>query len=134
MVRSTGNKNIENYVESFFENIRYSKEVEKVKESIIKKLNNEYRLEEAKDKRTAFSNIVKKYNTLESLVSSINYDITKIDKWFNKEVITYETFEGKFKREKKYIYLITILSIVSIMYFITIFMQARDLKYLYLVP
>ena len=40
MVRSTVNKNIENYVESFFENIRYSKEVEKVKESIIKKLNN----------------------------------------------------------------------------------------------
>ena len=134
MVRSTVNKNIENYVESFFENIRYSKEVEKVKESIIKKLNNEYRLEEAKDKRTAFSNIVKKYNTLESLVSSVNYDITKIDKWFNKEVITYETFEDKFKREKKYIYLITILSIVSIMYLITILMQARDLKYLYLVP
>ena len=129
------NKNIENYVESFFENVHYSKEVEKVKESIIKKINNEYRLEEAKNKRTAFSNIVSKYNTLESLVKSINYDTTKIDKWFNKEVTTtYEEFEIKFKKEKKYIYLITILSIVSIMYFITIFMQAKDIKYLFLVP
>ena len=129
------NKNIENYVKSFFENVHYSKEVEKVKESIIKKVNNEYRLEEAKDKRTAFSNIVKKYNTLESLAQSINYDVTKIDKWFNKEVTTtYEDFELEFKKEKKYIYLITILSIVSVMYFITIFMQARDIKYLYVVP
>ena len=130
MVRSTVNKNIENYVESFFENVHYSKEVERVKESIIKKVNNEYRLEEAKNKRTAFSKIVKKYNTLESLIESINYDTTKIDKWFNKEVTTtYEEFESKFKKERRYIYLITILSIVSVMYFITIFMQAKDIKY-----
>ena len=41
-------KKITNYVESFFEEIHYSKEIELVKEKIISKINNEYPIEKEK--------------------------------------------------------------------------------------
>lgn len=112
---NTIDKKINSYVESFFEGVHYSKEAEKTKEKIVKKLNEEY-LKET-DKRYAFQNIVKKYNSLENLVESVGTDKNEIDKWFNKEVTTtYEEFDKEFKKEKKHIYIITILSIITCSY------------------
>ena len=53
-------KRIVNYVESFFEELHYSKEIESAKEKIITKLNDEFTIEKENDKRNAFKKIVKK--------------------------------------------------------------------------
>ena len=44
-------KKITNYVESFFEELHYSKEIESAKEKIILKINEEYLKESKKDKK-----------------------------------------------------------------------------------
>ena len=106
-----------NYVESFFEDIHYSKDVSKAKEKVINKLSEEYNLEKQKDKRNAFKKIVKKYNSLEAMLDAVNVDKNKIDKWFNKEVTTtFEDFKIAFKKERKHIYVTTILSIIAFAY------------------
>ena len=63
---------IVNYVESFFEELHYSKEIESAKEKIISKLNDEYLKEKDNDKRDAFKKIVNKYSCLEDMLTSIN--------------------------------------------------------------
>jgi len=105
---------IEGYVNSFFKEAYYSKDVEKVKKKIIDKLNDEYIEELSKNKRYAFENVINKYPTLESMVESVGVDKNKIEKWFNKEVTTtYEEFNNMFKKERKHIYITTIISILA---------------------
>ncbi len=50
-MRRTINKNIENYVDSFFEGVYYSKEAENAKREIIETLKAEYIEEKEKDKQ-----------------------------------------------------------------------------------
>lgn len=89
-------KKIINYVESFFEELHYSKEIEQAKEKVIIKLNDEYQKE--KDRKNAFKKIVKKYSSLEDMLKSINIDSKKLDKWYNKDVsMDYNDFEKDFK-------------------------------------
>jgi len=108
-------KNIKRYVESFFENVYYSPEVFDVKEKIIQKINEEYIKEKEINKKNPFEVMVQKYNNLDSMVKSINYDPSIIDSWFNKEVTTtYDEFKKEFKHEKIFIYLISLLSILAL--------------------
>lgn len=110
-------KKITNYVESFFEELHYSKEIESAKENIIIKINEEYLKESKKDKKEAFKNIVNKYNSLESMLELVKIDTKKIDKWYNLEISnTFEEFKKEFKKERKHIYLTTILGIISFVY------------------
>ena len=119
----TNNKNIENYVNSFFTGIYYSKEAENAKEKIIKQLDEEYKEELALDKRNAFQNIVERYPSFESLVEIVGLDSEDIDKWFNKEItISYDSFNKQFKKTKKNLYIISIFTMISIMYLISAFL------------
>ena len=100
---------IKNYVESFFTNVYYSDEVFRVKEKILKKVNDDYNKELENNKKNAFEVIVNKYNTLEAMVNSISYDSSRIEKWFSKNVTTtYDDFIINFNKEKKYIYLVSV--------------------------
>ena len=111
---------IENYVNSFFEGIHYSKETEEAKEKIINKLNDEYSKELKDNPRYAFQNIIEKYPSLEDMAESIGINKNNIDRWFNKEItMAYDEFEAKFKKTRKNLYIISILTIISVMYIIT---------------
>ena len=108
---------IKNYVELFFEEIKYSKEIEEIKEKIIEKLNEEYDKLLLEDKRNAFKNIVNKYSNLESMLESIGIDKSEIDNWYNVKITSsYEEFKKVFKKERNHIYISTILGIFSFVY------------------
>ena len=108
---------IKNYVELFFEEIKYSKEIEEIKEKIIEKLNEEYDKLLLEDKRNAFKNIVNKYSNLESMLESIWIDKSEIDNWYNVKITSsYEEFKKVFKKERNHIYISTILGIFSFVY------------------
>jgi len=95
---------ITNYVESFFEELHYSKEIESAKEKIISKLNDEYLNEKEKDKRNAFKKFVKKYSSLEEMLNSIGIDNKKLEKWFDKDVsMDFNDFKIEFKKESIFI-------------------------------
>ena len=122
---------IENYVNSFFVGVHYSRETEESKEKIISKLKEEYIEEIDDDPRYAFQNIVARYPSLEDMVESIGIDKKNIDKWFNKEItMNYEDFEKSFKKARKNLYIITILTIVVIMYLITAVLYNSAFVYL----
>ncbi|ORX76964.1 Metallo-dependent phosphatase [Anaeromyces robustus] len=124
--KSDVEKNIKNYVESFFENAYFSKEVFDIKNQIIKKLNEKYIEEKNNNNKNPFEIIVQKYNSLESLVKSVNYDVSEIDNWFNKKItITYDNFNRIIKQEKIYIYIITALSIFSIEILLSAFLPSK---------
>ncbi len=109
------NKRIENYVESFFEGIEYSKEVDQVKEKIIAKISREYEKELEENKTYAFKTIVNKYNSLETMVESIDYDSANIDRWYSKEVSSsYDEFYGLLKKEINHSYLVSIITVFFI--------------------
>ena len=113
------NDKIVNYVNSFFDEVYYSKDVERIKNKIIDKIDSEYTELVKDDKKNAFKIIVQKYNCLENMLDSVNVDKSKIDKWYNKDVsMSFETFLGKFKKERKHIYAITILGIFAVVYLI----------------
>lgn len=106
-----------NYVNSFFEGIKYSKEVETIKNKIIRKINDDF-IEE-KDQKNAFKNIVKKYNSIEKMLESVSIDPKVINKWYSEDVtITYDEFNKMFKKQRHHIYLVTILGIITIAYLI----------------
>lgn len=114
--QETSNK-IKNYVDSFFEEIMYSSEVEDTKERIIEKLNEEYNSFLEKDKKNAFKDIVNKYPNIESMLESVDIDKNELYKWYNVEITSnYEEFKKVFKKERKHIYGTTILSIFSFVY------------------
>ena len=125
------NKSIENYVDSFFIGIYYSKEAENAKEKIIEALNDEFNEELETNERYAFENIVRRYPSLESLTALVGVDKKQIEKWFNKGVVTtYECFYKDFKKARKKLYIITALTIVSFMYLITGFLYRNAFIYL----
>ena len=125
------NKSIENYVDSFFIGIYYSKEAENAKEKIIEALNDEFNEELETNERYAFENIVRRYPSLESLTALVGVDKKQIEKWFNKGVVTtYECFYKDFKKARKKLYIITALTIVSFMYLITGFLYSNAFIYL----
>ncbi len=108
------NSKIINYVESFFDGIQYSKEIENTKEKIILKLNEEFLEEKDKKNKKAFETIVKKYNNIETMVESVNVDKNKINSWYDREITTtIEDFKKSLKKEKRHICLMTILGIIS---------------------
>lgn len=112
-------KNIVNYVESFFEELHYSKEIELAKEKIIQKINDEYLKEKEKNKKNAFKNIVNKYSSLEDMLKAVSIDSKKLNKWYNKDVsMDYNEFKKELKNERKHIYGVTILGIIAVAYFL----------------
>jgi len=112
-------KNIKSYVESFFEDVDYSKEVYMVKEKIIEKLNEEYKKERELNKKNAFEIIVNRYNSLESMVKGINYNTEEISNWFDKRItISYDDFCKTFKREKLFFYIITLFGIIALRFLV----------------
>lgn len=112
-------KNIVNYVESFFEELHYSKEIELAKEKIIQKINDEYLKEKEKNKKNAFKNIVNKYSSLEDMLKAVSIDSKKLNKWYNKDVsMDYNEFKKELKKERKHIYGVTILGIIAVAYFL----------------
>ena len=116
-MRKTINKNIENYVDSFFEGVYYSKEAENAKREIIETLNYEYLEEMEKDKKSAFQVIVRRYPTFDSLIECIDLDKKETDDWFSKKVTTtYESFEKELKKERNHIYVVTLFTIISLIY------------------
>ncbi|OUM62868.1 hypothetical protein PIROE2DRAFT_10729 [Piromyces sp. E2] len=107
-------KNINYYIESFFENAHYTEEVLKVKNIIINKINEEYELEKEKNNKNAFEVIIQRYNNLETMVKNIGYDASVIDLWFNMDITsTHEEFKNVLIRKKFYIYIITVFGILS---------------------
>lgn len=120
-------KKIINYVESFFEEIYYSKEIESAKNKIIYKLNDEYLKEKEKDKKAAFKNIVKKYNCIEKMLTLVNISSNKLDEWYKKDIsLDFDEFKKELKKEKKHIYATTILGIVTIVYFLQSILYFRE--------
>lgn len=110
-------KKIINYVDSFFEELHYSKEIESAKEKIISKLNGEYLIEKRKNKKDAFENIVKKYSSIENMLHCVNIDRKKLDKWYKKDVsMDFNYFKMKLKKERRHIYATTILGIIAFVY------------------
>lgn len=113
------NPRIINYVESFFDGIQYSKEIENTKEKIILRINKEYIKEKEKNNKKAFETIVRKYHNLETMVESVNIDKNIIKNWYEKEVTTsIDDFKKIFMINKRQISLATILGIISFTYLI----------------
>lgn len=108
---------IKNYVDSFFEEIKYSKEIEETKTKIIEKLNEEYNSFLEKDKKNAFKNIVNKYPNIESMLEGVNVDKNELNHWYNVDITSsYEEFNRLLKKERKHIYATTILGIITLAY------------------
>lgn len=108
-----------NYVDSFFDDLYYSKEIEGIKKKIILKLNDEYFQEKGNDKRNAFKKIVKKYSSIEDMLKSINVNSSKLNQWYNKDVnMDFNDFKKKFSIVKVHIYIFTILGITTFIYFL----------------
>lgn len=108
---------IKNYVDSFFEEIKYSKEIEETKTKIIEKLNEEYNSFLEKDKKNAFKNIVNKYPNIESMLEGVNVDKNELNHWYNADITSsYDEFNRLFKKERKHIYATTILGIITLAY------------------
>ena len=59
MVKKEVSNKIKNYVDSFFEEIKYSSDIEEIKGKIVEKLDEEYTSFLEKDKKNAFKDILK---------------------------------------------------------------------------
>ncbi len=118
------NKIILNYVESFFYGIPYSKNSLLIKEKIIEKLEEEYHRLEEKEEEDIFEKLVSKYNNLYSLAKLADIPESDIDKIKAKEnATTLEEIKNKFKTERKNIYTLLILLIISAVYAFNTIMQ-----------
>jgi len=114
-VRTKPEKKIKYYIESFFENVYYSQEIYDIKLLALQKINEEYVKEKENNKKNAFEVIVQKYNSLESIVRSVDNSV-EIEKWFSKKEITttYNRFKEELTRKKIHIYFFLLLCIFFI--------------------
>jgi hypothetical protein len=81
----------------------------------LQKINEEYVKEKENNKKNAFEVIVQKYNSLESIVRSVDNSV-EIEKWFSKKEITttYNRFKEELTRKKIHIYFFLLLCIFFI--------------------
>lgn len=107
---------IKNYIESFFEEIPFSAKAETAKTRILEKVRKEYdKLLENNSKRVAFSKIVKKYNSLESLAKAAGYKEEDVKSWTsNEDVVDEAKYLKHFRRERLHIYSTTIFGLGAI--------------------
>ena len=107
------------YVESFFEEIRYSKEISEAKNQIIEALNQEYLESKEQSKQNAFESLVEKYPTLQSMAARVGKDSNEVNDWINREVsLSWEGFQEKFKKERRHIYLAAFLIVAALYYLV----------------
>ena len=107
---------INNYIESFFEEIPFSVKAEAAKTKILETITKEYKkLLEGNTKRVAFSKIVKKYNSLELLAKAAGYTDEDVKLWTSKEdVVDEEVYLKHFRRERIHIYATTAFGLAAI--------------------
>ena len=107
---------INNYIESFFEEIPFSTKAESAKTKILDKITKEYnKLLENNSKRVAFSKIVKKYNSLETLAKAAGYKDEDVKVWTsNTDVVEEEAYLKHFRRERIHIYATTAFGLAAI--------------------
>ncbi len=106
-----------NYVESFFEPIRYSREVVEAKRAIIEALDPVYTAMKEESETEAFKNLVAKYPNLESLLEAAGIDRIKADEWRESKTLeTFDDFRARFNKRRKWIWITVALLTVSVFY------------------
>ena len=117
MPKPTSDVAVKNYVESFFEPIRYSREVVEAKQAIIESLNPVYASMKQENKNDAFKNLVAKYPDLESLLEAAGIDRAKADEWRGRKTLeTFDDFRARFNKHRKRIWITVALLTISIFY------------------
>ncbi|MBO4429415.1 MAG: metallophosphoesterase, partial [Clostridia bacterium] len=115
--KPTSDVAVKNYVESFFEPIRYSREVVEAKQAIIESLNPVYASMKQENKNDAFKNLVAKYPDLESLLEAAGIDRAKADEWRGRKTLeTFDDFRARFNKHRKRIWITVALLTISIFY------------------
>lgn len=107
---------INNYIESFFEEIPFSTKAEAAKTKILETITKEYNeLLKNNSKRVAFSRIVKKYSSLELLAKATGYTNEDVKSWTSSEDVADEALYLKhFRRERIHIYTTTFFGLAAI--------------------
>lgn len=111
-------KRIVKLVELYFEDIPYSEEIIKAQRDIESALNFEYeRLQEEKTDDTIFEALVKKYGKLSDMAVLAGYSAEDVGKWRSiSGTKGKKTLKKEFFRQRIRIYLISILTIFSVVY------------------
>ena len=108
---------VRNYVESFFEPIRYSREVVEAKKAIIEALDPVYAGMNEESETDAFKNFVAKYPDLESLLEAAGIDRAKADEWRERKATeTFEDFRSRFNKRRRWIWITVALIVIASIY------------------
>ena len=99
---------VKNYVESFFEPIRYSKESSDAKSAVVAALIPEYEKLKRDNGADAFRVFVAKYPDIETLLDAAGIDRANAAKWREQKAnVSYEEFMSSFKKRRLWAWIIT---------------------------
>ena len=105
---------VKNYVESFFEPIRYSKESTEAKKAIIATLEPEFAVLKQENENDAFKNFVSKYTDIESLLACVGIDGIKAKEWHEcEQTVAFADFLAQFRSVKKWLWIIIALFVIA---------------------
>ena len=105
---------VRNYVESFFEPIRYSKKSAEVKKAIIETLEPVWAEMKFNDSKNAFRNFVAAYPDLDALIDAAGIERAETNEWSkNKPTISFENFRAVFNRHRRWCWIIVALLVFS---------------------
>lgn len=105
---------VQDYVESFFKPIRYSKESAEAKKSIIAALEPEFAALKQENENDAFKNFVSKYPDIESLLVAAGIDGKKAKEWQEREQsVSFADFSAQFRNIKKWLWIIIALFVIA---------------------
>ena len=122
---------VQNYVESFFDPIRYSREVAESKKKIIETLEPVYASMKAENESDAFRAFVADYPDLGALLAAAGIDRAKAAEWQERKAdVTYDDFRARFDRRRKRIWITTALFVLAALYIPTAVLYSGD----YMVP
>ena len=122
---------VKNYVESFFEPIRYSREVVEAKRNIIEALDPVFTSMKEENENDAFKNFVAKYPDLGSLLEAAGISRAKADEWrARKSTETYDDFRARFNKRRKWIWITVALIVIASLYIPTAALYSGD----YMIP
>ena len=126
-IRET-DRTVRNYVESFFEPIRYSKEVAEAKEKITETLEPVYTDMKRENENEAFAGFVAKYPNLEALLESAGLDREKSAQWRDRaSTVPLEDFLAAFKERRKQLWITAALFVLAAVYLAAAALSFADL-------
>ena len=121
-------RTVKNYVESFFEPIRYSKEVSEAKEKITRTLEPVYAEMKRENENEAFAGFVAHYPNLEALLEAAGLEREKAARWRDREsAVPLQDFLARFKKHRKQVWITMTLFALAAIYLSSAALSFADL-------